>query len=210
MESKPTKAELRARMEATSQTMSERLAALQDDLAGAGTSAADEARTRALALRDQARHTLQRRPLWSLGGAVAAGLAVGFLATRGRRDRLKARHRRLVEQYVDAVREDVVDAVERGRAADDAVTDALRNRVPFVIYEAASAAGDAQRAGLAGALGDLLGFALRTTLSIALRDVLDDLLRDADLLGLLGLREALDETDLGETDLGERDLDDVA
>jgi ElaB/YqjD/DUF883 family membrane-anchored ribosome-binding protein len=198
MEPKPTKAELRARMEATSQTMSERLAALQDDLQDAGTSAADEVRTRALALRDQARHALRRRPLWSLGGAVAAGLAVGFLATRGRRDRLKARHRRLVEQYVDAVREDVVDAVARGRTADDAVTDALRNRVPFVIYEAAASDGDgAQRAGLVGALGSLVAFALRTVL----REVFDDLLQGTDFASLLGLRDALSETGLDETGL---------
>ncbi|MDX1545489.1 MAG: hypothetical protein R3247_00790 [Rhodothermales bacterium] len=77
-------------------------------------------------------------PLVSVGGALAAGLAVGLLFG-GRSARRGPDHRALMEAYVASVAEEAHRRVRRGQEPEDAVRRALDGRVPLIVYEAEAA-----------------------------------------------------------------------
>ncbi len=80
--------------------------------------------------------SIVKHPLLGLAGAAASGVAVGLIVTGLRRKKPDAApfHQRLVEQYIDAVGEDVRRRMRRGRSIEEAVRDALRGRAPLVVY----------------------------------------------------------------------------
>ena len=68
-------------------------------------------------------------------------------------DRLGVTHRRLVDEYVDALVDDVRYAVTKGRDPDAAVREAVQDRVPLIIYDHGT---DAQSPGVLRTFFDLL------------------------------------------------------
>lgn len=112
-----TRADVEARLHGASEAIQHRLDAIQDEVATTGA-----------ALREY----LRRHPLTGVGGSLLAGLLIGWLLS-GRR-RLNRTHRRLLRHYVDALRDEVRDAVAGGTEVGEAVQDALRHRAPLIVY----------------------------------------------------------------------------
>lgn len=111
-----------------------------------------------------------RNPFVMVGGAVAAGLVVGLLfggRRRGRIDTGTTAHQALVRHYLDAVVEDVRHARARGVDTDEAVAEALRDRVPLIVY--APQAPHSRR----GMLGEFFVMALQTGLGFAAKAAAD-------------------------------------
>lgn len=121
MQQQRTKAQVQAEMRERSDSMSRRVDELEAEVSTTG-------------------RTLQswlgKNLLLGLGGAVAAGLAIGWLLSAGKRRRraLRSAHASLVDKYVDAISEEVRRAVAAGNEADVAVRSALDDRVPLVVY----------------------------------------------------------------------------
>ena len=132
---------------------------------------------------------VKNQPWLAVGGAVAGGLLVGLLfgGSSKRRSSTEALQRSLVEGYIDAVGDDVSRLVGKGRAAREAVHDALRDRVPVLIY---APEGELERRGLLGQVFDLafktaVGFAVKAAIDYATRQVdLEELVEEiADAAG---------------------------
>ena len=125
------------------------------------------------------RNAILEHPLVSVGGALVAGLVVGLLvggkkkATAGLD--LSASHRALLDRYVDALVEEARYRMAHGQGAEEALRNALADRVPLIVYEASQ--NDEQR-GLVRQLGRLL---LRSVVGIGIRTGLDHLMRASDL-----------------------------
>ncbi|MFB6098510.1 MAG: hypothetical protein ABEK84_05250, partial [Salinibacter sp.] len=117
MDSESTRADVEARLRETADAMSDRFASLQEEVSTTGTS-----------LRDW----VVKNPLKSVGGMLAAGVAVGALF--GRRRSRRAEHAELLEQYVDALRAEVKDAIASGDTPGEALEKALKGRAPLVVY----------------------------------------------------------------------------
>ena len=114
-----TKSEVEAKLHGTSEAIESRLAAIQEEVSTTGTAL---------------RNYLRQHPLASVGGSLLVGLLIGWwLMGRGRR-RLSRSHRRLLENYIDALREEVRDTVADGAEVGEAVQAALRNRAPLIVY----------------------------------------------------------------------------
>ena len=113
-----TKAEVEARLRGATAAIRDHIDAIEEEVATTGTAL---------------RQYLRKNPLVSVGGALAAGLLVGWLLG-GRGRRLSRAHRRLVEHYVDAMRDEVRAAVADGAEVGEAVQEAFRNRTPLIVY----------------------------------------------------------------------------
>lgn len=173
MDSESTRADVEARLRETADAMSNRFASLQEEVSTTGTS-----------LRDW----VARNPLKSVGGMLAAGVAVGALFG-GRRSR-RPEHAELLEQYVQALRAEVGEAVAAGETPGQALEKVLRDRAPLVVYrEGDTASGEARSDG--GFFRDSLGFVFRLVSREVIRELILSYLDDADL------DEVLDEELLG-------------
>lgn len=161
MDSESTRADVEARLRATADAMSDRFASLQEEVSGTSL-----------------REWVARNPLKSVGGMLAAGVAVGALFG-GRRSRRPA-HAELLEQYVQALRAEVEEAVATGETPGQALEKVLRNRAPLVVYRESDAAHGEARAG-GGFLRDSLGFVFRLVAREVIRDVILSYLDDTDI-----------------------------
>lgn len=166
MDPDSTRADVEARLRETADAMADRFASLQDEVSTTGTS-----------LRDW----VVQNPLKSVGGMLAAGVAVGALFG-GRRSR-RPEHAELLDQYIDALRTEVEEAMATGDTPGEAVEKALRGRAPLVVYRDGETSSTAARSG-GSFLGDSLGFVARLVAREVLRDVILSWLDDADIEGL--------------------------
>lgn len=172
MDSDSSRADVEARLRETADAMADRFASLQDEVSTTGTS-----------LRDW----VAQNPLKSVGGMLAAGLAVGALFG-GRRSR-RPEHAELLDQYVDALRTEVEEAMAAGDTPGEAVEKALRGRAPLVVYRDGDGKTESARSG--GSLfGNSIGFVVRLVAREVIRDVILSWLEDA---GVEGLEEELFE-----------------
>lgn len=159
MPNEPTKAELEASLQSVTEKMNQRFDSLQGELTST---------------QDTARDALAKNPLLSIGGAVVAGLAVGWLFGGSRRRRLKKRHRQLTGAYLDAVRDEVRAAIGEGEDVESAVRGVLKERVPLVVYENRSKGGS-------GFVQEMLEMVARTAVSLLARDVIENVIANANL-----------------------------
>src|SRR6056297_3971491 len=118
MESTPNKADVESRLHQTAEAMSQRMASIQEEVSSTGVSIRD---------------WIVQNPMKSVGGMLAAGLAVGVFFG-GSRSRRREEHAALVDTYLDALREEAETAVEKGEEPGPALEKALRDRVPLVVY----------------------------------------------------------------------------
>lgn len=174
MESKANKADVESRLHQTAETMSERLASIQEEVSSTGVSIRD---------------WIVRNPLKSVGGMLAAGAAVGILFG-GRGSKRRRAHDELVETYLDALRHEVEEAVDAGDEPGPAVEKALRDRVPLIVYT------NAEEADRQGGLGRQLfqegaGILFSTGMSLLAREAMEALLANVDV-------EAIIEQELSE------------
>lgn len=119
MESKSNKQDVESRLHKTAEAMSDRLASLQDEVSSTGVSV---------------QRWIVRNPVKSVGGMLAAGLAVGLFFGGGRRSSRRKKHAELIDTYLRALRDEVEEAVDRGEEPGPALDKALRDRVPLVVY----------------------------------------------------------------------------
>lgn len=166
MDSKPNKSEVEAKLHQTADAMSSRMASLREEVATTGTSVRD---------------WVVANPVKSVGGMLAAGLAVGMLFGGSRRKRRRA-HARLIDQYVDALSDELDDARRRGDEPGKALEKALRDRVPLVVYTGENASGGSRDRGfVANLLGESFEILFRTGLSLLARDVIEAVLANANV-----------------------------
>lgn len=133
MESDSTREDVEARLRDTAEEMSGRIASLQDELSSSGTS-----------LRDW----VMENPWKSVGGMLVAGVAVGALF--GGRKKRRPEHAELLDEYVDALRAEMEEAVAAGETPSGALERTLRGRVPVVVLEQAK---EKESSGFASLLG---------------------------------------------------------
>lgn len=165
MDSKPNKSDVEARLRDTAEAMSNRFESLQDEVTSTGT---------------DLRSWVVENPVKSVGGMLAAGLAVGLLFG-GTRRRRRRRHQKLIDQYLDALTDEIEEEAAAGEEPSQALQKALRDRVPLVVY-AGSDRSDGQEAGFVRSLlGEGAGVVVRTALSLVARDLIESMLDDADL-----------------------------
>ncbi len=144
--------------------MSDRFDSLQGEVSTTGTTIRD---------------WVVRNPWKSVGGMLAAGVAVGALFG-GRGSRRRPEHAELLEQYIQALRADVDDAIASGDTPGRAVEKALRGRAPLVVYREGGASQD--KASSSGSfLGSSLGFVARLAVREVIRNLLLSLLEDVDV-----------------------------
>lgn len=160
MTNEPTKAELEASLQSVTEQMNQRFDSLQGEITSS---------------QEAVRETLAKNPLLSVGGAVVAGLAVGWLFGGSRRRRLKKRHRQLTGAYLDAVRDEVRDAIGEGEDVETAVRGVLKERVPLVVYE------NRERTASSGFVREMLEMVARTAVSLFARDVIENVIANANL-----------------------------
>ena len=168
MESKPNKADVESRLHQTAEAMSERMASIQDEVSSTGG-----------AVRDW----IVRNPLKSVGGMLAAGLAVGVLFGGNRRSRRRKEHAALIDTYLDALRDEAETAVEEGEEPGPALEKALRDRVPLVVYNRRrGGAGSRTRSGwVRNLFQEGAGILFSTGLSLLAREVIETLLANLDV-----------------------------
>jgi len=173
MDSESKKADVEAQLNETAEAMSGRLASIQEEVESTGVSV---------------RNWVANNPLKSVGGMLAAGLAVGVLFGGGR-SRRRRRHQQLVEEYLEALRSEVETAVDRGEEPGPALQKALRDRVPMIVY---SEDNGRSGGGWTGLLGDSARIVFRTGLSLFARDILEGILADTNIDELID-EEALQQ-----------------
>ncbi|MFP4228957.1 MAG: hypothetical protein ACLFTE_09035 [Salinivenus sp.] len=164
MESHSKKEEVEAQLRQTAEAMSGRLSSIQEEVESTGA---------------RVRQWVANNPLKSVGGMLAAGLAVGLLFGGSSRSRRRHRHRELVEKYLDALRSEVETEVAQGEEPGRALEKALRDRVPLVVYSEDK--GRSSGRGWRGLFGDSARILFRTGLSLVARDVIEEFLADTDL-----------------------------
>lgn len=86
------------------------------------------------------RRLIDERPVVALIVVIAGGLLAGLLFGGRKRRRSQGAktnvlHKELVQRYVDAVADDTHRLVARGKNVTEAVTRALRDRVPILVYQ---------------------------------------------------------------------------
>jgi len=154
MDNEPSKADVEARLRQTAETMSDRMESIQEEVSTTG-----------LSIRDW----MAKNPLQSVGGMLAAGLAVGFLFG-GHRSGASARQTHRGEVPLEALRE-ATGEDEEGAPSPSG------HRAPFVIYT-----GDEGRGGSSNSLiRDGVRIVFRTGLSLLARDVIESVLADFDV-----------------------------
>lgn len=165
------KDDVRAQLDNRKETIQLRIDALEGEVSTTG---------------DAVRDAVLGHPLVIAGAAVAAGLLVGFLFKGSRRGKGPDAHRALVDAYIDAVANDAHRYARRGRTTDDAVREALQDRVPLVVYEASA---HGERSSL---LARLLNLTLSTAVGFGVKAGID----------FLSHRIELDEFILPDADAG--------
>jgi hypothetical protein len=168
MDSKSSKADVQSRLHQTAEAMSDRLASIQDEVSSTGVSL---------------RSWIVRNPLKSVGGMLTAGLAVGLIAGGGRSRRRRKRHAQLIDTYLDALRQEVEETIDRGEEPGPALEKALRDRVPLVVYD--GGAPDPARRSEGGLLREAGQIIFSTGLSLVARQVIESLLSSFDVEQLI-------------------------
>lgn len=161
MPKEPSKAELEARLQSVTEAMNDRFDSLQGEISST---------------QDLVRDTLAKNPLMSVGGAVVAGLAVGWLFGGSKRRRTQQRHRQLTSAYIDAVRDEVREAIGKGEDVEEAVQGVLKERVPLVVYDDRSGSGQS-----AGFMREVVEMIARTAITMLARDVIENVIANANL-----------------------------
>jgi hypothetical protein len=167
MDSDSTRADVEARLHETASDMSDRLASLQEEMSNTGTS-----------LRDW----VAQNPWKSVGGMLAAGVAVGALF--GGRGSRRSEQSELLDQYVQALRAEVDESIAAGETPGQALEQALRGRAPLVVYEGGESTGKAQSSG-GSFLGESVGFVMRLLAREVLQDLVLSWLEDTDVEGMV-------------------------
>lgn len=175
-----SKAEVEAELEGSSDAIQGRLDAIRDEIRSTGSSI---------------RSTLSKHPLASIGGSLLAGALVGWLLAGVGKRRLSKAHRQLLSEYVEALRDEVREAVADGEEIGTAVQEALRNRAPLIVY--------AEDQGSDGWLRQTAGLVFDTALTLFIRDALSGFLDG------LGVEEALGGEEAANASEGEGALDDL-
>lgn len=116
--------------------------------------------------------SLAKHPVVGLTGAIAAGVAVGLIfgARKKHKSRTAPFHQRLVEQYIDAVGDDVRRRTRRGKDAAEAVRESLRDRAPVIVYSPRTSEPGGDELGFFGRIGDI---ALKTALGFVVKSAID-------------------------------------
>lgn len=166
MDSEPSKSDVESRLRDTAEAMSERMASIQDEVSSTGLSL---------------RNWIVENPLKSVGGMLATGLTVGLLFGGGRSAR-RQRHTELVDRYLAALREEVEEAVDQGDEPGPALEEALRDRVPLVVY---TANGDQRHEDDGGFLREAAGIVFSTGLSLFARETITSMLDSLDVEGIV-------------------------
>lgn len=157
----PSKAEVEAQLQGKTEAISERMNALRAEMEDAPSSLWEE---------------MKKRPLLSLGGALAVGLLVGLWVAGRRKRRLKRSHKALIDRYIEALRDEVKHAVRGGDDIDTAVKKALQQRTPLIVYTANGEASSSSP----GWLRNLFDIVFDTSLALFVREGLHALLGDMD------------------------------
>lgn len=165
MESQSNKADVESRLRQTADTMSERMESIQDEVASTGVSIRD---------------WIARNPTKSVGGMLAAGLAVGLFFGKGRSAK-RRKHADLVDSYLDALRDQVETAAETEEEFGPALEKALRDRVPLVVYTQEDRGGNGQPEEGRSFLREGAEIFFSTGLSILARQAIESLLANVDL-----------------------------
>ena len=168
MDSESTKADLEARLRETSDAMSDRFESLQEEVSSTSTSIRD---------------WVVQNPLKSVGGMLAAGVAVGALFG-GRGSRRRPEHGELLDQYKEALRAEVDEAVSGGDTPSEALKNAFEGRVPLVVLRNGSESPERTRSG--GFFGKTVGFVVRLAARELIRDVILSMLEDVDAGEIVG------------------------
>ncbi len=171
MDSKPNKADVESRLHQTAEAMSDRLASLQEEVSSTGTSL---------------QKWIVRNPLKSVGGMLASGLAVGLLFGSSRRTRRRKAHAELIDTYLEALREEVVEQVDAGQEPGPALDKALRDRVPLVVYDRDGRQGRRANTGWTRhLLQESVEILFSTGLSLLAREAIEALLANLDVEGVV-------------------------
>ena len=159
MDSDSTRADVEARLRETAEAMSDRFESLQDEVSTTRTS-----------LRDW----VAQNPWKSIGGMLAAGVAVGALF--GGRGSRRPEQSELLDQYIQALRAEVEDGITAGDSPGEAVEKALRGRAPLVVYrdEGAGDNGGSSKGFVASSLGFVSHLVFRELIRDAVLSWLDD------------------------------------
>lgn len=196
MDSKSNKADVESRLHQTAEAMSERLASLQDEVSSTGASL---------------QKWIVRNPLKSVGGMLAAGLAVGLLFGGGRRGRRRKEHAELIDTYLDALRNEVEEHVDEGEEPGPALDKALRDRVPLVVYNRRDWDG---RGGTSGwgrhFLRESAEIIFSTGLSLLAREAIEGLLANFDVEEIIEEQlpdDAVADGSFGEAEEGDSPFD---
>ena len=174
----PRKSDVEEQLRQSADAMSERLSSLREEVSTTGSSARD---------------WMRANPLKSVGGMLAAGLAVGLLFGGSKRRR-RRRHQKLIDQYVDALADELDDARARGEEPSKALDKALRDRVPLVVYTSESDAAPKSGGFLRNLLGQSVRIVVRSALSVAARDLVASMLEDT------GIEEVVPDDATGAAD----------
>ncbi len=172
MDSKSNKADVESRLQQTAEAMSERMASIQEEVSSTGASV---------------RQWIVQNPVKSVGGMLAAGLAVGLLF--GPRGARRKKHAQLIDGYLNALRTEVEETVDHGEEPGPALEKALRDRVPLVVYRGRNRHGDDGWG--RSLLREGAEVVFSTSLSLLAREVIESLLDNVDV-------EEIIEDELGE------------
>lgn len=165
MDSDSPRADVEARLQETAEAMSNRLSHLGEEISTTRTS-----------LRDW----VARNPWKSVGGMLAAGVTLGMLFGG---DGKKRTHHELLDQYIEALRAEVDEAVRGGESPGQALEKALRDRAPLVVYEQGDRGGSTADQGF---FREGVRFAFRTAFREVGRNILLSLLDTTDVEGMVG------------------------
>jgi hypothetical protein len=168
MDSKSTRADIEARLRETADAMSDRFASLEEEVATTGT-----------ALRDW----VADNPLKSVGGMLAAGVAVGALF--GGWGSRRSEQAELLDQHIDALRAKVDEAMAAGDTPGQAVEKVLRGRVPPEVYREGDLGAD-ETSSERGFLGQSLGFLFRLAAREVIRNAILSVLENVDVGEMVG------------------------
>lgn len=163
--------------------MTDRLHALRDEVSTTGS-----------AVRDW----IVDHPMASVGGMLATGLAVGLLFGGGSKRRRRKTHQALIDQYVDALSDEVRTAVKKGTDPEKALEKALHDRVPLVVYTASKAKPSRSKGAIRSFMGDVVHVLTQTALTLVAREAMESIVADADIDSVLADAGLIDATEPGD------------